>query len=95
MARPSRRQQHAALLYRARKQYDRIVVWQGGETCAICHRPPASRKLDIDHCHKRMVVRGAICVRCNRALPNWVTPEWLRAAAAYLERDPYPLEEAA
>ena len=57
-----------------------------GEVCGICGRGPGTRRLDRDHCHKAGRPRGLLCARCNRALPNWVTPEWLRAAANYLER---------
>ena len=39
----------------------------------------------MDHDHKRMVLRGLLCHRCNRALPDWVTSEWLRDAADYLD----------
>lgn len=44
----------------------------------------------MDHDHRTMIVRGLLCVRCNRNLPDWMTPEWLRAAADYLEDPPYP-----
>ena len=58
-----------------------------GETCGICGRGPSQRRrLDRDHCHASGRSRGLLCARCNRALPNWVTPEWCRAAAIYLER---------
>ncbi len=67
--------------------YEQYVDLNGGEHCAICHRKPsASRKLDRDHCHTAGEPRGLLCSRCNRALPNWVTSAWLRAAAAYVER---------
>lgn len=58
-----------------------------GERCGICgaERTPA-RRLDRDHDHKTGAVRGLLCHRCNRALPHWANAEWLRAAAAYLER---------
>lgn len=38
----------------------------------------------MDHDHQRMFVRGLLCVRCNRALANWMTIEWLLAAVEYL-----------
>jgi hypothetical protein len=59
-----------------------------GEVCGICGRAPsARRRLDRDHEHVGDGrVRGLLCARCNRALPSWVTPEWLRAAADYLQR---------
>jgi hypothetical protein len=47
------------------------------------------RRLDLDHDHREMFIRGLLCVRCNRALAYWMTSAWLRAAADYLdERDP-------
>lgn len=58
----------------------------GRETCAICGAAPGTRRLQRDHCHALGVARGLLCVRCNRALAQWITPEWLRAAANYLER---------
>lgn len=63
-------------------------VQQFGERCGICGRGPGSRRLDRDHCHRATEgrPRGLLCARCNRALPSWVTPEWLRAAADYLDR---------
>lgn len=57
-----------------------------GESCGICGASPSvRRRLDRDHCHATGQPRGLLCARCNRALPSWVTPTWLRLAAAYLE----------
>lgn len=85
--RRSRASEHRALLNTI--DYEMLLAFQGG-TCAICKRPPATRRLDRDHDHKTMVVRGLLCVRCNRNVPDWVTPAWLRACATYLEDPPYP-----
>jgi hypothetical protein len=72
--------------------YEAYVELNGGEFCGVCGRPPSgNRRLDRDHCHTTGKPRGLACPRCNRALPSWVTPEWLRRAADYLER----FEEAA
>ena len=56
--------------------------------CAICGRPPKTRRLAVDHNHKTGRVRGLLCPWCNRSLT------FLRdsaanahAVAAYLERD--------
>lgn len=58
----------------------------GDERCAICDRAPAARRcLDRDHCHKTGQPRGLLCHRCNRTLASWLTPDWLRSAAVYLE----------
>ena len=58
-----------------------------GEQCGVCKRPPGpTRRLDRDHDHRTGEPRGLLCHRCNRALPDWIDAEWLRAAAEYLER---------
>lgn len=58
-----------------------------GEQCGICGRKPtARRRLDRDHDHATGKDRGLLCARCNRALPSWITSEWLLAAIAYLRR---------
>ena len=67
--------------------YEEFIVLNRGELCGICGRPPGpTRRLDRDHDHKAGKPRGLLCARCNRALPSWMTPMWLTAAAAYLER---------
>lgn len=77
---------HRDFLNQIRPHYDRLLEEQGGG-CAICgRRPSEKRRLDIDHDHVQMRFRGLLDPRCNRALPHWITPEWLRAAADYLER---------
>lgn len=81
---PRRKAKHLAALEQA---YPAWVELNGGESCAICGRLPSlNRRLDRDHDHRTGAPRGLLCARCNRALPSWVTAEWLRAAAAYLER---------
>lgn len=58
-----------------------------GESCGICGRGPSSRRrLDRDHCHHSLAPRGLLCHSCNRALPHFVTVEWLERAADYLRR---------
>jgi hypothetical protein len=67
--------------------YAAFLALNGGvERCAVCGAGPKTRKLQRDHCHVTGVGRGLLCARCNRALPRWISAEWLRAAAAYLER---------
>ena len=92
MAKRRRRpaKKHSDFLNRIRPHYDRLLEEQGG-VCAIkgCGRKPSEkRRLDIDHDHLRMTYRGLLDARCNRALPSWVTPAWLRAAADYLDSSP-------
>jgi hypothetical protein len=59
-----------------------------GETCGICGVGPSeTRRLDRDHEHRgEGRPRGLLCHLCNRRLDTRATPEWLRAAADYLER---------
>jgi len=60
-----------------------------GDRCNVCGAEQSpTRKLDRDHDHGDGRPRGLLCHRCNRQLPAWVTPAWLRAAADYLEREP-------
>ena len=65
------------------EQYDAMLAGQGGG-CAICGNPPKTRRLDTDHDHRTGRVRGLLCHRCNRALPNWIRPDWLLLAYRYL-----------
>jgi hypothetical protein len=92
-ARPTRKQQHAAA--RKSADYEALLRAQGGR-CALCPAVPKTRRLDVDHDHKTMQVRGLLCHRCNRAIPGWVDVAWLRRAALYLEyADRLNEEEAA
>ena len=81
--RPKRKQPaHRAVL--SEMPYEQWVA-RYGEVCGICGREPtAKRRLDRDHCHGSGEPRGLLCARCNRALPSWVTTEWLLDAAAYV-----------
>jgi hypothetical protein len=90
-----RAKKHVDHLNRVRPFYDRLLEHQEG-VCGVCGKPPSSRRrFDIDHDHHAMYTRGLLHARCNRALPSWVTPLWLRQAADYLERGRIPwLEEA-
>lgn len=79
---------HVSLLNRVRPHYERMLREQGG-VCALCPNPPAEkRRLDIDHDHGSMVVRGLLCPGCNIRLGRETDPAWLRRAADYLERGP-------
>jgi hypothetical protein len=65
--------------------YDELLAEQGGG-CAICGAKPKTRRLDTDHDHRTGLIRGLLCHRCNRAIPSWVTVEWLLLVIAYLRR---------
>ena len=44
------------------------------------------KKLNVDHCHTKGNVRGLLCSSCNNGLGRFKdNPEFLRAAANYLE----------
>lgn len=76
---------HTKLLRDNRHLYPEMLEAQGG-TCALCDRPPSdNRRLDMDHNHQTMVIRGLLCVRCNRSVRDWMTPEWALRLAEYLK----------
>src|SRR5262245_51563404 len=56
-----------------------------GACCGVCGTVPNGRRLDRDHDHATGRPRGLLCHRCNRALPSWVTTEWLERARGYLQ----------
>lgn len=68
--------------------YEYYAELNGGEFCGICGAAPKSgRRLNRDHCHKGVgTPRGLLCWDCNKWLRDFMTADWLRAAAAYLER---------
>jgi len=47
-------------------EYQAIYEHQGGR-CFICRRATgAKKKLSVDHCHETGMVRGLLCLGCNR-----------------------------
>jgi hypothetical protein len=53
--------------------------------CEICGK--IGERMDADHCHSGKQFRGVLCRSCNMTLGHIKdSPEWLRSAAAYLER---------
>lgn len=74
-----------------------VLVNGGSENCGICGAPPTTKRNDRDHEHVDAgLARGLLCHRCNRVLGKrmesavrqmgMTLPEWLRAAADYVER---------
>ena len=61
-----------------------------GPGCQICGTVPKTRGLQWDHDHKTGKTRGWLCHRCNRALPSWVTVDWLLDAVDYLTPQDHP-----
>jgi hypothetical protein len=72
--------------------YEEAIEINGGEFCAICGVTPQSHwkiqvlQKDHEHNNEFYYFRGLLCFRCNVALPDRLSPEWLRLAADYLER---------
>jgi hypothetical protein len=69
-------------------EYKALLAHQGGR-CAICGGKRRGN-LDVDHCHKTLLVRGLLCRRCNRRLlpASQDLVERLEAAIAYLQAPP-------
>ncbi len=69
--------------------YETLLAAQDG-VCALCRRPPRTRRLDRDHDHRTGNYRGLLCARCNRALGlverYGFRAEWLERAARYVDR---------
>lgn len=57
-----RRQGHVGM---TPERFDRMLAAQNGQ-CAICRKPPKSRRLDVDHDHATGAPRGLLCMSCNR-----------------------------
>lgn len=57
--------------------------------CGICQTLFGNKvKMHVDHDHKTGLVRGILCGHCNLGIGKFGdSPEHLRAAAAYLERN--------
>lgn len=66
-------------------QYDALVATQHGR-CAICQQPPRGKmaRLSVDHNHVTGIVRGLLCITCNRVLGYFENTEWRQQASQYL-----------
>lgn len=62
-------------------QYDAMIA----KGCEVCGEQ--TKRIVVDHCHERDVVRGPLCDGCNVALGGAKdSPGTLRALADYVER---------
>lgn len=62
-------------------QYDDMIA----KGCEVCGE--RTKRVVVDHCHDRNVVRGPLCDGCNLAIGGAKdSPSTLRALAAYVER---------
>lgn len=71
------------------EEYKKLLQYQAG-VCYICHRPPASRRLAVDHSHKTGEVRGLLCWSCNKGLAFYRDdPKRATRMAEYLSFPPF------
>lgn len=87
---------HGALLRKAHRDgtYEALLEKQGGK-CALCDRTPEEiaaksksgkvQRLDIDHHHGSLRLRGLLCRGDNLKLRRGMTSDWCLRAAAYLK----------
>jgi recombination endonuclease VII len=76
---------HKMFLDERRHRYEEILEAQNG-MCFLCNRRPSvKRRLDMDHNHSTMELRGLLCFPCNRALRDWMTVAWALRLAEYLD----------
>lgn len=68
-------------------QYDVLLKFQGGK-CFICRRPPAKRRLEVDHDHKSGLIRGLLCWFCNKKVIGSATDPAIFARATEYLTDP-------
>lgn len=77
------------------EDYVQMFTMQDGK-CWICQKPPASRRLAIDHKHGmegRAGVRGLLCGSCNYGLGYFKdNAEQLLRASHYLRKGAIPFE---
>lgn len=56
--------------------------------CCICNKPPMTKTLSIDHCHKTKIIRGVLCQKCNSAISFFNDDvEILQSAIKYLSKE--------
>jgi Recombination endonuclease VII len=67
-------------------QYEDMLDQQRG-VCAISGQAPTNRRLHVDHNHKTNVIRQLLHQDINTAIGLFQeNPDWLRAAADYIEK---------
>jgi len=68
--------------------WNRMFQEQNGK-CAICgeHQSEIKQRFCVDHCHKKGIVRGLLCHKCNRGIGFLRDDiENLRCAILYLNK---------
>lgn len=70
------------------EEYDLILSSQGN-VCFICGSPPTTKRHAVDHRHSDGLIRGIICMLCNRAIAKFRdNADKLERAAEYLRNPP-------
>lgn len=70
------------------EEYDQILDAQGG-VCAVCKKPPTTKRLAVDHDHATGLIRGLVCWWCNKLIGAANDDaERLRSASDYLLEPP-------
>jgi hypothetical protein len=68
--------------------FEDFAAINGGKFCGICGKTSNGiRAFHRDHDHRNGGrPRGLLCFPCNSALRAYMTADWLRKAADYLDR---------
>jgi hypothetical protein len=69
------------------EKYDEILESQNG-VCALCGRPPAGKRLAVDHDHQTGELRALLCHSCNRHKVGNLTLDDVTKIKKYLENPP-------
>lgn len=87
------RVRHRKRKYNITKEDLSAMLFGQDGLCAICDSP-LTESLHVDHNHETGKIRGLLCNQCNLALGQFKdSPEVLRKAAEYVERDGYRREQ--
>lgn len=68
-------------------EYEIILLAQNG-VCALCGRPPTSKRLAVDHDHNTGEIRALLCHSCNKHKVGNLTLTDVTAIKKYLENPP-------
>lgn len=68
-------------------EYNRL-----GNVCAICGRTGKTKEISVDHDHKTGLIRGRLCMSCNKGISMFRDdPYLLNVASEYLFSPPASL----
>jgi hypothetical protein len=69
------------------ESWQKIYDYQKG-LCGVCHQPLVENKTYTEHAHDSGQVRGITCFRCNAAIREYFTVEFVAAILEYLKYPP-------